>query len=255
MMTEFPLGVLGIRATVLAEQITHPDAIFVGSFGAGGKKVDEYGTLSDGLTACARASVCLVKNTWPVPEFKEGAKFVFGVDGGPNALEGAWLLRRLIKPHDSLECVVVCSTETSREREAIERLKTKLASARDKADETPVTYNIIRSESISKDGIARTLCSYAQRADADFLVVGSQGPEGARNKRASGAIPFGQVSAICANISRTHFICMKPEFVGQEATTAQPVGRMKRSGSFMGKVQMMGGGVLGGDGASLSLPQ
>eukprot|EP00295_Goniomonas_pacifica_P007225 CAMPEP_0175829572 /NCGR_PEP_ID=MMETSP0107_2-20121207/13418_1 /TAXON_ID=195067 ORGANISM="Goniomonas pacifica, Strain CCMP1869" /NCGR_SAMPLE_ID=MMETSP0107_2 /ASSEMBLY_ACC=CAM_ASM_000203 /LENGTH=131 /DNA_ID=CAMNT_0017142383 /DNA_START=72 /DNA_END=464 /DNA_ORIENTATION=+ len=116
---------------------------------------------------------------------------LFGVDGGPNALAGAW--RHLIKPHDSLECVVVCSTETSREREAIERLKIKLASARDRADETPVTYNIIRSESISKDGIARTLCSYAQRADADFLVVGSQGPEGARNKRASGAIPFGQV--------------------------------------------------------------
>lgn len=51
--TQPQAGEVGVRLAFLehCETLVKPDIVFIGSFGAGGKKIDEFGTLSDGIVS------------------------------------------------------------------------------------------------------------------------------------------------------------------------------------------------------------
>lgn len=59
----------------------HPRMIFLGSYGAGGEKANQLGSVSLNVCLQSPANTCLVRNYYPAPDPKVANKFVVAVDG------------------------------------------------------------------------------------------------------------------------------------------------------------------------------
>ncbi|EKX47876.1 hypothetical protein GUITHDRAFT_137245 [Guillardia theta CCMP2712] len=83
------------------------DYVFMGSFGVGGKRVGEMGSVTDYMLRLCNHTMVVVKHWRPVPKQGEGATFLVCLDGSPAANEGLEKVIFLARDGDKLVCVTV----------------------------------------------------------------------------------------------------------------------------------------------------
>eukprot|EP00294_Goniomonas_avonlea_P001560 CAMPEP_0114539448 /NCGR_PEP_ID=MMETSP0114-20121206/242_1 /TAXON_ID=31324 /ORGANISM="Goniomonas sp, Strain m" /LENGTH=305 /DNA_ID=CAMNT_0001723549 /DNA_START=8 /DNA_END=925 /DNA_ORIENTATION=- len=204
-------GKTGARNEILkyAEDVLHPELIFIGSFGQGGQKLDCLGTLTDGLVKCSKGSVAVIKHTAPVPVWEEGTTYVAAIDGSPTSLEAAQMIAKIGRPLDKLICVQVCLAETEEQQNIFETLRSMLSNTRMYGG-VQIKYNCVIVPSMEVAAVGDALCTYARTAEADYLVSGSVGLSGVKRLHTD-PDSLGSVSAYLSFRSRCHNIIYKPQ--------------------------------------------
>mmetsp|Transcript_1895 Transcript_1895/g.5715 ORF Transcript_1895/g.5715 Transcript_1895/m.5715 type:complete len:307 (-) Transcript_1895:33-953(-) len=190
------------------------DYVFMGSFGVGGKRVGEMGSVTDYMLRLCNHTMVVVKHWRPVPKQGEGATFLVCLDGSPAANEGLEKVIFLARDGDKLVCVTVSRHKGPNDVAIIEKAQQFIQTSA-MATKKKLSSQVIWLQQVDGEGTAAEhLIRASERFEADFLVFGSiNTAHGAKNRES--LIDLGSTALYCSRNSKCHAIIVKPPFPQQ----------------------------------------
>lgn len=196
-----------------AHKQVHPDFVFMGSFGSGGKKVGANGSVTDYLIRLLNSTVVIIKHWRPVPKAEEPSKFVVAVDDSPAAMKGLEKLLSLAKKEDRIQGLVVSRHKGPKDDKIIAEAS-KFISAHSGTDAPHINVQW-KALVEGKGTAAEVLLEAAEEMEADYLVIGSVNTaRGAKNRTNIGMV--GSTALYVAHHSKCHTIIVKPPLVEED---------------------------------------
>uniref|UniRef100_A0A6U4LMT2 UspA domain-containing protein n=1 Tax=Hemiselmis andersenii TaxID=464988 RepID=A0A6U4LMT2_HEMAN len=185
----------------------HPDFVFMGSFGTGGKKVGANGSVTDYLIRLLNSTVCVIKHWRPVPKPEEPATFVVAVDDSPASLKSLEQILVLAKKSDKIVGVTVSRHKGPKDDKIIEEAS-KVISAHSGVDSPHI--NVSWKPLVEGSGTAaEVLINAGEELEADYLVIGSVNTaHGAKNR--DNICILGSTALYVCSHSKCHTIIVKP---------------------------------------------
>lgn len=183
------------------------DYIFLGSFGEGGTKVGQYGTVTDYLVRLTNATTFVVNHWRPLPKAGEGACLVVAIDGEETSLRAVEEILQISTPADRVIGLLVSRHKGPRDEAVIKRVDEIVAKHRGEA--VPECLCQWAELTEGKGPASQVICDTAEKLEADFLVVGSANlSQGSRSRE---SMPLmGSTALYCSHHAKCHVIVVKP---------------------------------------------
>ncbi|KAJ1490739.1 hypothetical protein T484DRAFT_3297976 [Baffinella frigidus] len=109
-----PAVVAALLQTIHSE--VHPDFLFMGSFGTGGKKVGAVGSVTDYILRLNNSTMVIIKHWRPIPKLGEPTTFVVALDDSPSSMRGLEQVIYVAKPTDTILGITVSHHHGSKDQ-------------------------------------------------------------------------------------------------------------------------------------------
>jgi len=188
----------------------HPNYLFVGSFGAGGKPVGQLGSVTDYMIRLSPCSIVIVKHWRPVPSLDKKAVYLVALDGGEPAFDGLTQVLHTAKSGDRVRCVIVSPVAPDENDKKTEQRALDIINSSDSLAAGDVSQRLISEQSKGSDfPVGLEVCTACDDLEADFLVIGTQKlAPGEENRTTPGRL--GSVALYASQNCRCHAIVVKP---------------------------------------------
>mmetsp|Transcript_25630 Transcript_25630/g.50012 ORF Transcript_25630/g.50012 Transcript_25630/m.50012 type:complete len:331 (-) Transcript_25630:53-1045(-) len=196
-----------IAALLEGVKTVHPDFVFMGSFGTGGKKVGANGSVTDYLIRLVNSTVVVIKHWRPVPKPEDSATFVVAVDDSPASLKSLEQILILAKKTDKIVGVTVSRHKGPKDDKIIEEAS-KVISAH--SGHNSPSINVTWKPLVEGSGTAaQVLVDAGEEMEADYLVIGSVNTaHGAKHR--DNITVLGSTALFVSSHSKCHTIIVKP---------------------------------------------
>jgi len=188
----------------------HPDFLFLGSFGSGGKKVGVMGSVTDYMIRLTTCSTFIIKNWRPVPTMADVVVFVVALDGGEPAFQCLARLLDITKAGDIVKGLMLSvGPETDDDRAIRTRATDIYASSSSSSSHQLASFSVEHRQMREGEGaVGAQLCDACDELEADFLCMGTKMiAPGAEDRVHLPAL--GSVALYCSQHCRCHAIIFK----------------------------------------------
>ena len=186
----------------------HPNYIFMGSYGVGGRPVGVLGTTTDYMIRLAPCSVFVIKAGRRVPSPTTSASYVVAMDGGEMCFSALAELLEIINAIDTVKILTVREGHANDEQD--KKTQKKALDMCANSPRRPAEFSAVTKQIHEGEGsVGNAIVAASDEYDADFLVLGTCNLDVEHENRTALQNRLGSVSLYSSQKCKCHAIVIK----------------------------------------------